>query len=183
MSPLRIWKSELIGSTRAEAAQSSYHMKGDNQVCSCLTSEEEGDVFELLTRKQWKPTASWPFWVLMNRRTSFGCKYTIMRPNRSSQDSQTTISYVFVVKVRQEAEQKDNHLRRRIMWHLWIQTTWCFPSNHLQQTLPAYSYSKQRPKLWLTDRKLSTKCWFIFTVTNSTKDSLICKINPWCRCH
>lgn len=158
-------------------SMSSYHMKGDYQVFSFITSEEESDVSELRTRKQWKPTASRPSWVVMNKRTSFGSKYAITMPNRSSQNSQRTISYP-LVQVRQEVEQKDNHLRWHIMWHVWIQMTRCFPSNHLQQTSPVYSCSKQRPKLWPTDRKLSTKCWFIFTVTNGTKDSLIRKINP-----
>lgn len=160
MLPLRIWKPELIGSTRAEAAQSSYHMKGANWVFSLITSEEEGDVSDLRTRKQWKPTASWPS---MNKRTSFGSKYTIIMPNRPSQNSQRTITYP-LAKVRREVVQEDNHLRRPIMWHLWIQMT-------IKSPTPGYSHSK----LWPTDRKLSTKCWFIFTVTNSTKDSLICK--------
>lgn len=100
MSPLHIWKSELIGSTRAEAAQSSYRMKRDNQVFSFVTSEEKGDVSELCTRKQWKPTASWPSWVVMNKRTSFGSKYAITTPNRSSQNGQRTIGDPLVVKVR-----------------------------------------------------------------------------------
>lgn len=172
---LHSWKSELVWSTRAKTEQSSYHMKRDNQVYSFITGEEEGDVSELHSRKQWKPTPSWPPWVLMNKRTSSGSKYTITVPNRSSQNSQGTTSYP-PAKARQEAEQKDNHLRRRIMWHQWTQMTRCFPSNHPQQPLPVYS--KQRPRLWPPDIKLRQKCWFIFTLTNSTKSSLIHKISP-----
>lgn len=177
MLPLHIWKA-WFGPTRAEAEWSTYNPK--KQVFSFITSAEGGDVSELHSRKQCKPTTSWLSWEVISQRSSFESKYRITTRERSSQNSQRTIKVSTCCEVQaREIEQSDNHLGRCIMGHLWILMTTCYSSNHPQQTLCVCSYSKQSPKLWPTDWKLSTKYWFISAVTNGTKANLICKINPY----